>query len=275
MFSFLKKSRKDGEMTFWEHLEVFRKHIVRIAIVIMLFSTLAFIFKSFLFDKIIFAPKEPSFFTNYWLCKLSEYVNISAICINDISLDLINIELAGQFRAHILVAIVSGIILAFPYIIYEILRFIKPALSVKERKGLNSFIFSTTLLFITGVLFGYYIISPLTINFLNKYEVSSQVSDTINLFSYISTVVMLALTTGIVFELPVFIFFLSKIGIITPQKLKKYRKHAIVLFLIISGIITPPDVFSQFLVAIPLYLLYEFSIKISRKVHEKKEALAG
>ncbi len=275
MFSFLKKSRKDGEMTFWEHLEVLRKHIVRIAIVIMLFSILAFIFKSFLFDKIIFAPKEPSFFTNYWLCKLSEYVNISAICINDISLDLINIELAGQFRAHILVAIVSGIILAFPYIIYEILRFIKPALSKKERKGLNSFIFSTTTLFIIGVLFGYYIISPLTINFLNKYEVSLQVIDKINLFSYISTVVMLALTTGIVFELPIFIFFLSKIGIITPQKLKKYRKHAIVLFLIISGIITPPDVFSQFLVAIPLYLLYEFSIKISRKVHEKKETLAG
>ncbi len=264
-------NEKKAEMTFWEHLEVLRKHIIRSILAVFLFAIVAFVFKSFIFDEIIFAPKSPDFFTNFWLCKLSVFLDIPSICINNVPLDLINIDLAGQFRAHIIVAIVTGLILAFPYILFEILLFIRPALSKKERKNLRGFIFYTTFLFITGVLFGYFLISPLTINFLSKYQVSAEVVDKINLFSYISTVVMLALTTGIVFELPVFIYFLSKMGIITPQLLKKYRKYSIVIFLIISGIITPPDVFSQILVALPLFMLYELSISISSRVYKRKQ----
>ncbi|MFH2141172.1 MAG: twin-arginine translocase subunit TatC [Bacteroidota bacterium] len=257
--------------SFTSHLDDLRKHLIRIILVVLLLSIVAFIFKNLIFDKILFAPKEANFITYKALCYLGSHLKISSMCINVENFPLINLELAGQFRAHIVVSIISGIILSFPYLIWELWRFVKPALKVNERKYSRSLILSTSILFFAGVLFGYFIITPLTINFLSTYEVSHQLQDMFNFRNYISIITTLTLAIGIVFELPVLVYFLSKMDIISPLFLKKYRKHAIVLLFIISAIITPPDVFSQILVAIPLYLLFELSIIISKRVYKKKE----
>ena len=176
--------------------------------------------------------------------------------------------------AHIKISIIAGIIMAFPYIIFEIWKFIKPALYPHEIKAIKGVVFYTSLLFLIGILFGYYIITPMSINFLGNYKVSESVANEINLMSYVSTVTSVTLATGIVFELPIFILFLSKINLVTPEFLKKYRRHAIILILIFAAIITPPDVFSQILVSIPMMILYEVSILISKKV-QKNNKLAG
>ncbi|MFH2096875.1 MAG: twin-arginine translocase subunit TatC [Bacteroidota bacterium] len=269
------KKQKD-EMSFFDHLDVLRKHIIRGIISVILFAIAAFFFKHILFDEILFAPKDAGFITNDLLCRLGEYLEITALCINEKKIALINFEVAGQFSAHIVVSLVAGFIAAFPYVMHQLWRFIRPALQKKERRYTRGMLFVTSLLFFVGVLFGYFLIVPLTINFLSNYEVSAQLEDMYNFRNYISLVTTIALSTGLVFELPVLIYFLSKIGIMTPMVLKKYRRHAFVLTFIVSGIITPPDVFSQILVALPLYFLYEMSISISKKVYRKQQrAMAG
>jgi sec-independent protein translocase protein TatC len=181
--------------------------------------------------------------------------------------------MAGQFSTHIMVSIVAGFIVAFPYVFWEIWRFIKPALHSNEKKHARGAVFFSSLLFLTGVLFGYFVIVPLSVHFLGNYSVSEQVLNQINLGSYISTVTSVVLAAGIIFELPVIIFFLSKAGLVTPSFLRKYRKHAIVLILILAAIITPPDVFSQILVSLPLILLYEIGILISKRITAKDKSL--
>jgi sec-independent protein translocase protein TatC len=261
---------KEGK-TFTSHLDDLRKHLIRIVIVVTILTIAAFIFKRIIFEEILFAPKNTDFITYKAFCYLSTKLNIPALCMNPDNFPLINLELAGQFRAHIIVSIIAGIILAFPYLIWELWRFIRPALKSNERKYSRSLIFSTSVLFFSGVLFGYFLITPLTINFLTTYEVSPQLQDMFNFRNYISVITTLTMAVGIVFELPVLVYFLSKMGIISPRFLKKYRKHSIVLIFIIAAIITPPDAFSQILVAIPLYLLFELSIFISKRVHRKRE----
>ena len=176
---------------------------------------------------------------------------------------------------HIMVSFIAGLLLAFPYVIFELWQFLKPALYEHERKYTSCAIFYISLLFFTGVLFGYFMIVPLTIHFLGSYKVSSQVLNQINLGSYISTISSVVLSSGLIFELPVLIFFLAKIGIVTHNFLKRYRRHAIIVILIVAAIITPPDVFSQTLVTIPLIALYEVSIIIAKKVTRARESLAG
>lgn len=257
------------EMTFLQHLEELRWHLIRSAISIIVFATLAFIFKDIIFDKIILAPKNPEFITNRLLCKFGNWMDIPALCINLVPFQLININLTGQFTTHINISIVAGIILAFPYVFWEIWRFIKPALYEKELNHSRGAVIITSLLFITGILFGYYIIVPLSTDFLSTYQVSDEVLNQINLKSYISTVTSITLAGGIAFELPVLIYVLSKAGIVSSAFLKKYRRHSIIVILIIAAIITPPDVFSQILVAIPLYALYEVGIVIAKKIEHK------
>ncbi len=259
-------------MSFWGHIEQLRKHLIRSAIAIIIFAIFAFINKSFIFHNIILAPKESYFITNKLFCKLSELFSIPTICINQFPLKIINIELAGQFTTHITVSIISGIILAIPYIFWELWRFIKPALHKHEQKSAKNGVFKASLLFFAGILFSYFLIVPLAINFLGSYQVSAFVENQISLKSYINTVTMVTFATGVVFELPVFIYFLSRIGLVTPEFLIKNRRIAIVLILIVSAIITPPDVFSQILVGIPLYILYEFSIGIARKQYKKRNS---
>ena len=262
-------------MTFLEHLEVLRWHLIRSISVLFVISVLAFIFHDFIFDHIIIAPKSPSFITNKLLCKLSRSINIDAICINQHPFQLININMSGQFATHIMVSFIAGLVIAFPYVIFELWQFFKPALYENERKYTSGAIIYISLLFFTGVLFGYFIIIPLTVHFLGTYQVSSQVLNQINLGSYISTVSSIALSSGLIFELPILIFFLAKIGIITHVFLKRYRRHAIIVILIVAAIITPPDVFSQTIVTIPLIALYELSIIIAKKVTISREELAG
>ena len=263
------RKNPNKEMTLIEHLDELRRRLFRSIIAVLLFSTIAFLFKDLIFDNIILSPKEPNFITNVMMCKLGGLLGIQSLCINTQSFDIINILLAGQFKAHLLVSFVIGLMLAFPYLIYQIWVFVKPAIGNRQIKNINFTLISVSVLFAIGVLFGYFIIIPLTINFLSTYEISAAVTNQISFSSYLSVITGIALATGLVFELPVLIYFLSKIGIITPQLLRKYRKHAIVVFFILSGIITPPDIFSQVLVAIPLYFLYEISIVISKRVYRQ------
>jgi len=265
------KSKDANDLTFLEHLEVLRGHLIRAAISIMVFTVAAFLIKDFIFDVVLLAPKNSDFITNRLFCKLGTLINSQRLCLNAKELDIINIDLAGQFKIHLRIAFFAGLILSSPYIFFEIFRFVLPALKEVERKYSAGMVFYTSALFITGILFGFFIIIPLTINFLGSYSVSEQVENQINLKSYIGSVTSVTLSTGLAFELPIMIYFLSKVGLVTPEFMKKYRKHAVVVFLILAGIITPPDVISQFLVSIPLYVLFEVSILISRRVQRQRD----
>lgn len=273
MSVFQKQNGPGGEMHFLDHLEALRWHLVRSAGAIVIFALAAFLNKEILFDRIILAAKNPDFLTYRILCRLSEKFNID-LCIREVPFELINIDLSGQFTTHLYVSFVAGFVLAFPYFLWELWRFIRPALSAKEQGHSRGVIFFSSLLFMTGVLFGYYVISPLSVNFLGTYQISEQVANQISLGSFISSVTMLTLSTGIVFELPIVIYFLSKFGLVTPAFLKNYRRHAMVIILIIAALITPsPDVTSQVLVAVPLFLLYEVGIGVSRMVVKRNSGI--
>ncbi len=264
--------KEENQMSFLEHLEELRWHLMRSVIAVMAFAIVAFIFYDFIFNVLILAPKNPEFFTNRMFSLLSDYTGVEALKINTKPFQVININMAGQFATHISVSLVVGLIASFPYIFYEFWCFLKPALYDNEKKHARGSIFYTTFLFALGVLFGYYVITPLSVHFLGSYSVSEQVMNQINLKSYISSITSIVIAAGVIFELPVLIFFLSKIGLVSPEFLKTYRKHSVVLILILSAIITPPDIFSQVLVCLPLMLLYEIGIKISKNVQKKQQA---
>ena len=271
---------EDQEMSFLHHLEALRWHLIRSAIAIIAVTIVVFLNKTFIFDVIIFGPKNSDFPTFRALCQLSDWLFLQfpslmqskdVLCIGQETYELQNIAMSGQFMTHILVSVVGGIILAFPYVFWEIWRFIKPALQSTEKNYSRGVVFFTSLLFMLGVVFGYYIIVPLSVNFFITYNVSEQVINLPTLSTYISTVTTIVLACGIVFELPIMVYFLTKVGLVTPEILKKYRKHALIAALILSAIITPPDVFSQLLVSVPILFLYEVSIFISRLIVKKEE----
>lgn len=265
------RKRGHAEMSFLEHLEELRWHIIRSAAAVVVLAIVAFVLKDFLFDSVILRPRMPDFWTNRMLDKLGELVGTDALKINQHPLKLQSINIAGQFSTHIWISIIAGLIIASPYVFYQFWSFVKPALYDKERKYAQGAVFFTSVLFMIGILFGYYLIVPLSIDFLGNYVVSAEVENTINLNSYISSVASITLASGVVFLLPIFSFFLSKVGILTPKFMKTYRRHAYVLLLIVAAIITPPDVFSQIMVCIPLIILYEISIFISWRVVKKRE----
>ena len=259
-----------GEMSFLQHLEELRWHIIKSLIAIVVLGIVAFLFKDYIFDGILIAPKNSEFITNRIFAYMATRFDAPALRINDHPFELISISMSGQFSTHIWISVISGLILAFPYIVYQFWSFISPALYEKERKNARYAVFAVSLLFFVGVLFGYYLIVPLSIHFLGSYQISESVKNTINLTSYFSTISSVTLASGLVFELPVVMYFLSRIGIVTPAFLRKYRRHAIIVILIIAAIITPPDIFSQILVTIPLVILYEISIFISARVYRKR-----
>lgn len=257
------------EMTFWDHLEELRWVFVRSLIAIGVIGIVAFLNKNFVFDKVFLAPKESWFITNDLLCKLSHYFNSEVLCMNQTGLEIINITMAGQFATHIYTSFIIGLFLASPYIIFEFWRFITPALHSNEKKHTGGAVFISSILFILGVLFGYFLIVPFTINFLGEYQVSKTIANTITLGSYLQNTVSISLWMGVVFEIPILIYLLTKIGIITPKFMRSSRKIVFIVLLIVAGIITPPDVISQIMVCIPLVILYEISIKISDRVYRK------
>lgn len=266
---------KPQEMSFLQHLEVLRWHLIRCAVAVFLFAFVAFLSKSFVFDYLLLLPKNADFITYRLFCSISNFFGTDGLCIEEIPFTFQSLAMAEQFNVHVWTSITFGFIVAFPYIVFEAWRFISPGLIEKERKNAKSFIAISSLLFFVGVLFGYFILAPLSINFLGNYSVSDEVARNIKLSSYISLIRASLLASGFIFELPVIIYFLSKIGLITPAFMKTYRKHALVLVLLLSAVITPPDVISQIIVAIPIVVLYEFSILIAKRVHKKVNAAAS
>jgi sec-independent protein translocase protein TatC len=268
------KKTKSGEpvheMSFLDHLEELRWHLIRAFIGIIIMAGLIFLNINFVFDHIILAPKNPGFITNSLLCNLASKTGIESLCINSQSFNIININMSGQFTIHIWTSLIGGIILSFPYVIWEIWKFIAPALEIVERKKTNGILFYINLLFLIGILFGYFILAPLSLHFLGSYSISSEVVNQISLSSYNSTLTSITIATGAIFEMPIFVYFLAKMGIVSSAFLKKYRKHSIIVNLIIAAIITPPDVFSQTLVSLPLFGLYELGIFIAKRVEKKK-----
>lgn len=264
-------------MSFWEHLEELRWRLVKSAAAILFFGILAFIYREFIFDDIILAPKNADFFSYRALCKISHWFGTDSLCLGDFTLDIVNLQMSGQFMTHMTVAMVAGLIASFPFVFWQIWKFITPALMPNERKQSRGAVLATTTLFISGIVFSYFLLVPLTVNFFATYQVSDTVKNTISLNSYISTVVSVTLATGIIFQLPIIVYYLTKVGVITPAFLKKNRKYVLVILLILSAIITPPDIFSQILVTIPLMGLYEISIILAQRVYKKIRAreLAG
>ncbi len=258
-------------MSFWDHLEDLRMHLIRSIIAVIVLATIAFLNRKIIFDIIILAPSSSDFITYKLLCKLGHLLASNALCVNDLHLKIINIKMSGQFLTHMYISIVAGFVLAFPYILWEIWRFVQPAMYEKERKYSRGGVLVSTGLFLLGVVFSYFLIVPLTVNFLGTYNVSSEVANQISLNSYISTVVSVTFAVGVVFELPILVYFLTRIGVITPDFMKKNRKYMFVILLILAAIITPPDMFSQIMVVIPLWGLYEFSILVSKRVYKRTQ----
>lgn len=259
------------EMSFLDHLEELRWMLIRSTIVVFIFAIISFIFKTQIFDDLILVFQDPNFITYRWLCNLSNAFGSEGLCIDSLSFNIQSLKMAEQFSAHIWMAITFGFILGFPYILFEIWKFIKPALHDKEKKNAGKFIIITSFLFFLGVLFGYYIITPLSINFLGNYSVSDKIVRNFKLASYISIIKTSVLSCGIVFEMPIIIYFLAKMGIVTPEFLKTYRKYALVIVLILAAIITPPDIISQIIVAIPMLILYEAGIVIAKIIVKKQK----
>ena len=258
---------KDNEMSFLDHLEIFRWHLIRAALAILFFAIIAFANKDIVFDLILLGPKKIDFPTYRALCAISQYLGLGdTLCLTKSPFSLMNISMSGQFSTHITTSIFAGFIFAFPYVFWELWRFIRPALYDKETSMTRGIVFFSSVLFLFGILFGYYIIAPLSINFLGSYQVSNTVANQISLSSFVSTVTTVSFANGIIFELPILVYFLTKIGLLTPDFMRIYRKHAMVVILILSAIITPPDITSQVLVSLPLIVLYELSIRISARV---------
>jgi sec-independent protein translocase protein TatC len=265
-----KKSKKTveekAEMSFLDHLETLRWHIIKSILAICIFGTVAYIYSDFIWNTIIFAPNSHDFWTSRMLIKLGDFFGYKSAGLMSKPLSLINFDLSGQFMVDVWTAIIAGFIIAFPYVMYQFWSFIRPALYENERKHASGAVAIMSGLFFIGVLFGYYLIVPFSLDWLAGYSISSQVSNQINILSYISSVTSIVIAGGIAFELPVLVYFLSRIGVLTPKFLRKYRRHSYVILLIIAAIITPPDVLSQMIVTIPLVILFEVSIFISAHV---------
>ena len=265
-----KDSSKD-EMSFLDHLDELRWHLIRSVLAIVIVATAAFIFKDFIFDVLLFGPKNKDFITYRWFCSLSQSLGQgSSFCIEELPFRIQSRTMAGQFSAHLWTSVLAGFIVSFPYIIFEFWKFISPGLYEKERKNARGFIFIASLLFFIGVLFGYYIVTPLSINFLGNYSVSNEIFNDFDLSSYIGLLRASVLASGIIFELPIIIYFLTRVGIVTPEFLRKNRKISLVLVLSLSAIITPPDIASQIIVSIPILILYEVSIIIAKVVTRRQ-----
>jgi len=262
----------ENNMTFLQHLEELRWHIIRSVIAVLIVAVAAFLMSDFIFGTVLLEPKTPDFWTNRMMARLADFTGVEALRINAHNLDIISIKMAGQFLTHLKISAYTGIIVAFPYIVYEIWRFIRPALNKQEKNHARGGVFFSSVLFFIGVAFSYYLILPLSIHFLGSYNVDPSVTNQINIGSYLQTVSSILFSGGIAFELPIVIYFLSKIGLVTPDGMRKYWRHAIVGMLVLSAIITPPDIFSQIMVCLPLIALYALSIRISKRVMKRQEA---
>ncbi len=260
-----------NEMSFLDHLEELRWLLVRSTIAILIAACAVFMVSDYIFDEIIFGPTNANFITYRWFCELSHYVGFKdSICVEKLDFIIQNTAMEGQVNIFVWICIVGGFILAFPYILWELWKFISPALYPKERKHAKLFIFIASILFFLGVLFGYFVVIPMSVNFFATFKVSAVVKNEFNIDSYISMVKTSVIASGLFFEMPIIIYFLTKLGLVTPMFLRKYWKWAVIIILIVAAIVTPPDVVSQIIVALPMLAIYELSIGISRMVYRNK-----
>ncbi|WP_462353315.1 twin-arginine translocase subunit TatC [Alistipes timonensis] len=274
-------------MTFFEHLDALRPHLVRGALAIVIVGLVAFFCKSLIIDTILFGPKDADFPTNRMLVWVGgEWAHIAAwlndtlgtsfdadpaaFSIGGDRFSVINTSLSGQFNLHMKISLMAGIALAMPYVLWEFWRFVRPALTPKEIAGTNWFVFCVSLCFFSGLLFGYFVMVPLSINFFANYHVSDAIVNMIDISDYLSTVIVVSMACAFMFELPLLIYFLTRMGIVSAGFLRKYRRHAFVVLLVLAAIITPPDIFSLVLVILPLYGLYELSIKLAARIERKQ-----
>jgi sec-independent protein translocase protein TatC len=260
------------EMSFLDHLEELRWHILRSLAAITITGIVLFLFKNWFFETVVFGPTHDDFISYRVICNLSEQLGLgNTMCFSPPEFEKIAVGFAESFIISIKVCFVAGFFVAFPYVFYQIWTFIKPGLYKNEQSATRGIVAICSILFLLGVFFGYFVISPFAINFLGGYYIPG-VTNAPTISSFISYMVMFTAPAGMIFELPIVVYFLSKIGLLTPAVMKKYRRHAIVAVLILAALITPPDVVTQFLIGIPLFVLYELSIFVSRRVEKKEKA---
>ena len=264
------QDEEEGGMSFLDHLEALRWHLLRSVSAVLFFSVAAFIAKDFVFGVLILGPSKVDFLTYRVLCDVGNYFGIPALCINDLPFTIQSRQMTGQFSMHMTSSMVVGLIAAFPYLFYEVWRFISPGLYAKERNAARGAVFFVSFLFLSGALFGYYVLTPMSINFLANYQLDPSIANEFDITSYVSTLSMLVLASAIMFQLPVVVYFLSMSGLVTSKMLKSYRRHSIVVILIVSAIITPPDVVSQLLIAMPILVLYEVGILIAKRLEKQR-----
>lgn len=271
---FRRRSETGAEMSFIDHLEALRWHIMRALMAILIGAIVVFVKMDFFFGTVVMGPADKDFITYRVLCKFSNWVGLGdAMCMEEINLKLISTQMSSQFMMSFTIAFVGGFIVAFPYVFWEFWKFIRPALTEKEIKKTGGMIFWVSLLFFTGVAFGYFLIAPYTVNFFAAYTLSPMIANTFTVADYIDNIVSLVVGAGVLFQLPLAVYFLAKIGLVTAQFLRTYRKFAVVIILILAAVITPPDVLSQLIVTVPLWFLYEISISIAARVNKKDEFL--
>lgn len=264
--------KEEARMSFLQHLDVLRKHLIRSSIVASVLSIVSLVFCRRIFDDIILASMKPEFWTYRKICELSTAITGNdSFCLEELNLQLQSIRPVEQFAQFMKIGLVAGLIVSFPYILFELWLFIKPGLKSKERKRSRGIIAVISLLFFTGVLFGYYILTPITVNFFDKFSMSDLIQNIWTLDSVISLVVSLSAGTGLIFQTPVLIYFLAKVGLISVSVLKKYRRHALLVVLILSAIVTPPDIISQLILTLPVYLLYELGLRVAQRVEKAED----
>ncbi|PZX49864.1 twin-arginine translocase subunit TatC [Algoriphagus chordae] len=264
------EEEEEGGMSFLDHLESLRWHLLRSVAAILILSVAAFLAKSFVFGVVILGPSKVDFVTYRWLCEISDYVGMPALCIDELPFTIQSRQMTGQFTMHMTSSFVVGFIAAFPFVFWEVWRFISPGLYDQEKNAARGAVFFVSMLFFMGAAFGYYILSPLSINFLSNYQLDPSILNEFDITSYISTLTMLVLASAIMFQLPVVVYFLAMSGLVTSGMLRSYRRHAIVVILVLSAIITPPDVISQILISMPILVLYEAGIQIAKRLEKKR-----
>lgn len=265
-----KEEEEEEGMSFLDHLEQLRWHLLRSAAAILIFTVAAFLAKSIVFGVVILGPSKVDFITYRVLCQISDYFNVPPLCIDTLPFTIQSRQMTGQFSMHLTSSMVVGLIVSFPYLFWEVWKFISPGLYSKERQAARGAVFFVSLLFFLGTAFGYFILAPLSINFLANYQLDPSILNEFDITSYIGTLTMLVLASAIMFQLPVVIYFLSMSGLVTAAMLKSYRRHSIVVILIVSALITPPDVISQVLIAMPILVLYEVGIQVAKRLEKKR-----
>jgi len=262
---------KPKEMSFFDHLDELRKHIIRSIIAMILAGIIIFLNKDYVFDQIIFVAKRPDFAFYRFTCWLSDALALGkTLCMGPVNFELITTQLGEAFILHLKVSLIGGFVVAFPYVFWEFWRFISPGLLPEEQKSTRGVVFVCSFLFMCGILFGYFVVSPFAVNFLAGYSIN-QVNSTVTISSYVNYMIMFTVPTGLAFEMPLVIYYLAKVGLITADFMRKYRRHAVVVLLITAAIITPPDMITQILIGMPLYILYELSIFIAAREEKKRE----